>query len=106
MIEFITHYCIQILFSAILALLSWGYKKIAGEVKARQEEMNLLKESNLALLHDRVFQLGNRYINIGEITCREMDNFDRLYNAYHDLGGNGTGTEIYERVHDLKLTGE
>lgn len=106
MIEFIIHYWIQALFGAILAFISWGYKKIAAEVKARQAEMDLLKESNLALLHDRVFQLGNRYINIGEITCREMDNFDRLYKAYHDLGGNGTGTEIYERVHDLKLTGE
>ena len=106
MIEFILHYWIQVLFSAILAFLSWCYKKIAGEVKARQVEMDLLKESNIAMLHDRVFQLGKHYIEKGEITLKEMDNFDMLYKAYHNLGGNGTGTEVYERVHNLKLKGE
>ena len=106
MIEFILHYWIQVLFSAILAFLSWCYKKIAGEVKARQAEMDLLKESNLALLHNEVFQLGKEYITKSEITFKEMDNFDMLYNAYHNLGGNGTGTEVYERVHNLTLKGE
>ena len=32
-----------------------------------------------------------------------MKNYEYLYNVYHELGGNGTGTEIYERVKKLKI---
>ena len=107
MMEFILHYWIQVLFGGVLALLSWCYKKIVSEVRARQEEMDLLKESNLALLYDRVFDLGKEYLQKGEITIGEMERFDRLYNAYHKQGGNGTGTEVWEKVHSVvTLKGE
>ena len=104
--DFFIRYWLQVAFGGILAILSWCYKKIVAEVKSRQAEMDLIKESNLALLHNEVFQLGKEYITRGEITFKEMDNFDMLYNAYHNLGGNGTGTEVYERVHNLTLKGE
>ena len=29
--------------------------------------------------------------------------FEHLYKAYHALGGNGTGTEIYKRVKELPM---
>ena len=32
-----------------------------------------------------------------------LDDFEHLYNAYHALGGNGTGTEIYKRVKELPM---
>ena len=31
-----------------------------------------------------------------------MKDYEYLYNAYHELGGNGTGTEIFNRVKNLK----
>ncbi len=33
-------------------------------------------------------------------------NIEYLYRGYHALGGNGTGTELYERVKELKLKEE
>jgi len=43
------------------------------------------------------------FIEKGEITVSALDNIEGIYNAYHKLGGNGTGTEIYERVRELEL---
>ena len=35
-----------------------------------------------------------------------LKNIEYLYNAYHALGGNGTGTELYQRVQKLPLEEE
>ena len=62
-----------------------------------------MKEGVLALLHDRLYQGCTHHINNGYITTEELKNMEYLYNGYHELGGNGTGTELYERVKDLPL---
>ena len=40
---------------------------------------------------------------LNAMTIEDMKDFEYLYNAYHALGGNGTGTEIYERVKNLSI---
>lgn len=39
----------------------------------------------------------------GCISLEDFDDFEHLYRAYHALGGNGTGTEIYDRVRALPI---
>lgn len=99
MIEFIVKYWIQILFSGVLALLSAGYRKIALKLK-EQEKM---KEGILAMLHDRLYQACRFYLSQGYIDVGALKNIEYLYNSYHDLGGNGTGTELYNRVKSLPI---
>ena len=36
----------------------------------------------------------------------ELKEIEYIYNAYHSLGGNGTGTEIYNRVKKLEIKEE
>lgn len=103
MIEFIMKYWLEVLFSAALAGLSFYYKKLKKKVVKRFEEHDELKEGLIAILHDRLFQSGMYFLSKGEISVSELDNIEGMYNAYHNLGGNGTGTEIYERVKELEL---
>lgn len=102
MIEFIIRYWIQILFSGVLALLTAGYRKIAKKLK-EQEKM---KEGILAILHDRLYQACRFYLSQGSIDIESMKNVEYLYSSYHDLGGNGTGTELYNRVKALPIKGD
>lgn len=39
-----------------------------------------------------------RYINTSA-----LKNLEYLYNSYHALGGNGTGTELYTRAKGLPI---
>jgi len=57
----------------------------------------------LAVNHDRLYQACTFYILTGQITTDEMKNLDYLYSGYHALGGNGTGTELYERCQKLPI---
>ena len=57
----------------------------------------------MAILHNKIYTLGKQYIEQEYITLADLKDFEYLYNAYHKLGGNGTGTEIFERVKDLPI---
>lgn len=71
--------------------------------KYRTKEYALIKEGVLAILHNKIYTLGKQYIEQEHITLADLKDFEYLYDAYHKLGGNGTGTEIYERVKDLPI---
>ena len=36
-------------------------------------------------------------------TAQELKEFCDMYESYHELGGNGTGTKMYEEIKDLHL---
>lgn len=98
--EFVLKYWLTALFGGVTAFMAWGYKKIAAEVKARQAEMDLLKKANIALLHNELYRIGNELLGKDEITVSELENFDMIYEAYSGLGGNGTGSDMHDAVHE------
>ena len=62
-----------------------------------------IKEGLLAILHDRLYQACTYYITLGYIDTVGLKNIEYIYKAYHPLGGNGTGTELYNRAKALPL---
>lgn len=72
-------------------------------IKSKSASNKLIKEGVLAILHNKIYTLGKQYIEQEYITLADLKDFEYLYNAYHKLGGNGTGTEIFERVKDLPI---
>lgn len=100
MTEFVLKYWLEFLFGVAVTGLTFCYNKLLKKFK----EQEAIKEGLIAILHDRLFQSGMYFIEKGEITITALDNIEGIYVAYHNLGGNGTGTEIYERVKELPLT--
>lgn len=112
--EWVTKYWLEALFGGILFVLSASTKllfsrlkkdQLERQKKAEEEsaEQKLIKEGVLAILHDRLYQACMHHIDIGEITADDLRNLEYLYNGYHNLGGNGTGTELYNRCRSLRL---
>lgn len=99
MLEFIVKYWLEFFFSGVLALLGAGYRKLNLKLK----EQGKMKEGILAILHDRLYQVCRFYIHQGWIDVESMKNVEYLYDSYHDLGGNGTGTELYNRVNSMPI---
>lgn len=78
-------------------------KNIDERLDNHDKEIGSFRGALIALLHDRLFQGCNYHLSRGHINQGELENIEQVYNAYHSLGGNGTGTEIYERVKKLPL---
>jgi hypothetical protein len=68
-----------------------------------EELTTRLAKGQIATLHDRVYAEGERLIRQGWITIDELNNFQYLFDAYRDLGGNGTGEVIYNHVSKLEV---
>lgn len=105
MLEWIASHICETLFTLISGGIIVWCKDLNKKTKERKLEQEALKSGLLAILHDRLFQLCNYYLALGYIPVEKseeiLDNTKIVYNAYHNLGGNGTGTTIYEKF--LKL---
>ena len=56
------------------------------------------------LAHDRICELGSRYLKQGDVTKDEFENLhDYLFLPYQELGGNGTAEKIMEDVKRLPM---
>lgn len=77
MLDWIIRYWVQWLFGLICAALLAGYRRLAKRVKVQEAERKAIKNG--------------------------LRNMDYLYRSYHALGGNGTGTELYNRAKALPI---
>lgn len=94
MISFMTNYFVEILCGAIVAVLSWFLKRISGKIR----RLELVEGGMQALLRDRIIQAYNKCVDRGYCPIYERDNIEKLYASYHELGGNGTITELMNKV--------
>ena len=93
-------------FAALSAVLGIAYRTSVRRLKAWKAEQDALREGVMAMLYDRLYQGCKYHLKNKEIDDDELKNMEYLYRAYHALGGNGTGTELYERVKKLPLKEE
>ena len=74
-----------------------------AEHQAREKAIN---EALRALCRDRILQ-GYRYFQRRDgVAPTDLETMTKLYNAYHDLGGNGTITAVYEKICELPIREE
>lgn len=106
MTEFIKQYWLEVLFSGMLGAVTYIVKRLYVKIKTESDEQKLLKEGMISLLHDRLFYCCNNAISKSEISVEELQNIETLYRSYHALGGNGTGTALYERCKSLKIVNQ
>ena len=78
-------------------------EKKEKEEKVDPNDINLMKNAMLAMLHDSLYQSCRFYLSKGKIDEDGYTNLKTLYSSYHGLGGNGTGTELYNRTSKLKI---
>ncbi len=103
MLDFILEYWLEFAFTLIVTFLSFLIKRLYSKLKQELNTQKLLKEGMIAILHDRLYQLCTKFIEKGEITVDELENLEYMYKSYNNLGGNGTGTALFNRCKDLKI---
>lgn len=103
MIEFVQKYWVEVIFSSILSVLSVAVKVLYARIKKERSEQSAIKEGVIAILHDRLYQICMYHINKKYVTIQSLRNLEYLYLSYTKLGGNGTGTELYQRCIKLPI---
>ena len=93
---------VAILITAVASVLAssgfWAF------IMKRTEKNDAEARMLVGLGHDRIIELGLKYIQRGWITEEEYENLnDYLYKPYEELGGNGSAKRIMAEVNRLPI---
>ena len=97
---------LQAVVTIIVGYVGLKIKKREEEKEKEIEESEAIKNGIRAVLRDRILQAYNHFSRIGKIQIEELENISNMYIAYHNLGGNGVVTSVYNKVlqipHEIK----
>ena len=75
-------------------------------LKQRKKSEDANSRGTMLLLRVQLIEYHDRYTALGHIPSYAYENFEEMYKAYHDLGGNGMVTHMYEEVRELEIRTE
>lgn len=90
--ELILNYYIEFFCAGLVGLIGWLY----AQFKA-------IKAGMIAMQADRIIEAYFHYHDRGWISMHGLENVERLYAAYHKLGGNGTIKKIVEDMRSMPV---
>ena len=92
--------------SGFWALLNGILQSRRDKKTASIQKIQILESGVRGLLHDKLIEKCDYYIQKGGITEGEYRDLDEyIYQPYKALGGNGTGEEYLIRVRELLFGG-
>ena len=95
--EFIAKHLFELLMTAAVALLGAGYRGALKEIGKQRVEREAIK----SLLRSEIITIHGRYVERGEIPIYAQENVQAMYQAYHELGDNGTVTKLVREIMEL-----
>ena len=72
-------------------------------LKRQKKDRDANGKGTMLLLRVQLIEYHDRYTKEGHIPSYALENFIEMYEAYHELGGNGMITKMYEEVLELEV---
>lgn len=88
------------LYAAILPIVL-GY--VIKLLKDQKRERDANARGTMLLLRVQLIEYHDKYTSLGSIPSYAYDNFCDMYEAYHDLGGNGLVSKMKQEIDSIHL---
>ena len=85
----------------IILPIALGY--IVWLLQQQKKDKNANVRGTMLLLRVQLIEYHTKYMRLGEIPSYAYQNFEEMYEAYHDLGGNGMVKKMYEEIKELHI---
>ena len=85
----------------ILLTSAMGY--VVWNLKEQKKDRDANRRGTMLLLRVQLIEYHDKYVKLGEIPSYAYQNFVEMYEAYHELGGNGMATKMYKEIEELHL---
>lgn len=86
------------LFSFFMAVF---YRKMENRLQEEQKKSDAIAEGVQSLLRESIVQNYNKYQDREYCPIYAKESIKRVYEAYHDLGGNDVATKLYHTLLDM-----
>ena len=97
-VDFIRTNWVEWLFAAAVSVLAWLYRNIAARLASEQEKNEAIAEGVQSLLRESIVSNYNKYSEKGFCPIYAKESIKKVYEAYHDLGGNDVATQLYQKI--------
>lgn len=87
---------LPIILTALMGYVVWLLQN-------QKKDRNANSKGTMLLLRVQLVEYHDRYTKTGEIPSYAYQNFMEMYEAYHELGGNGMVTKMKEEIEELHL---
>ena len=95
MLEIVTT-IISIVTTALSGYLVWWLQQNKSKKDYTQEALKILLKGELKKVYIEL-------VKKGFVTFDELESANEIYEAYHNLKGNGTGTKMIEEIRKLPI---
>ena len=89
--------------ASCVALVRSKSNKTLKQMEKEREEMDALKLGMRALLWEQLNEIYAKAKAQNGLSVEERHNLTNVYEAYHALGGNGTGTRLHDEAMNLPV---
>lgn len=87
-------------------ILGIGTRAITERLKKQESRQTALELGVQALLRDRMLHSYSKYTELGYAPVYAKENYENMYNQYHQLGGNGVMTKLHIEFMELPSSKE
>lgn len=87
---------LPIVLTALMGYIVWLLKK-------QKKDRDANSKGTMLLLRVQLIEYHDEYTILGSIPSYAYENFCEMYEAYHELGGNGMITKMKEEIDELHL---
>ena len=81
--------------------IALGY--IVWLLKTQKKSRDANSRGTMLLLRVQLIEYHDKYMKRGSIPSYAYENFIEMYDAYHELGGNGMVTHMKEEIEELSF---
>ena len=78
-----------------------GY--IVWLLKRQKRDRDANSKGTMLLLRVQLIEYHSKYTKVGDIPSYAYQNFCEMYDAYHELGGNGMVTKMKHEIDELRI---
>ena len=103
-IAFLTGGCASALINVFYKVWERKHGEEDKDYLSIKEDLLLLKKANQAIIRAELRKRYNEAIKAGYVGYEDKEDFEFLYNCYHNLGKNGVMDECYKVLMELPLS--
>lgn len=97
------HFLYQTYITALPIVLTALMGYVVWLLRNQKKDRDANSKGTMLLLRVQLIEYHSKYMRLGSIPPYAYDNFCEMYNAYHELGGNGMITKMMHEIEELHL---
>lgn len=95
----------EFVMQAIMVAMTSAMGYVVWLLKQQKRDRDANSRGTMLMLRAKLIEYHKEWTERQYITKHGLQNFIEMYDAYHDLGGNGMVTHLLEEVEELQIKG-